>query len=312
MLGRSERTVNRFSLSSYRITIHFLIYRASITCYSQLGIKFISEVCLNDSSNKIDSGTLVGDYKVVKVISQNKSGDACLAVDTQLDKEVILKFISKSHSTKDVKPLFELSHPNIVSIFETGDFHNQNYLVMDYINGKKLSEFIDEGSVSDEFAIDVAIQLSDALAYVHSENIIHGGITSSNIIIDIEGRPKLTDFGLYAGKKKAKDDLGSIGALLYEMLSGKAPADTINPATIKTDLAGHSEKLVDIIIKLVSNKKDSSYETAEELYNDLVKLPQSKKLSSQKPVDWWNRTVVPAAVIVILIVAFYWLFIMKE
>ncbi|MFH2048784.1 MAG: hypothetical protein ABIJ12_04995, partial [bacterium] len=87
-----------------------------------------------------------------------------------------------------------------------------------------------------------------------------------------------------------------------------ASGNTYDETILKTDLAGHSEKLTDIIVKLVSNNKADCYNTADELYNDLVSLPQSKKLSSQKPVDWWNRIVVPIAFIILVIVAIYWLF----
>ncbi len=252
----------------------------------------------------ITVGTKVNEYLINEITDSSKTGYACLATDTQLDKRVVLKF----YSSKYPKEQAQLAHPNIIGIIETGQYNNQHYLVLDYIEGKKLTEFIDEGSVSEEFVIDVAIQISDALAYAHSENVIHGNIASSNIIIDPDGRPRLTDFGFYDGKKKIKDDLYSLGALLYEMLTGKSPGDTIDTVTIKAGLDNYSEKIIDIIVKLIGNKKGSGFESAEELYKALVALPQSKKLSSQKPVDWWNRYVVPVAFVVILIMAIYWLF----
>lgn len=265
----------------------------------------------NKHHSDLTPGTVVGDYKIIKILRSDKSGGTCLAADTQLDKNVVIKFIPKNLSIKQVMPAARLSHPNIISILESGEFINRPYIVSDYIKGKRLTEFIEEGSVSEEFVIDIAIQISDSLAYAHSENVIHGSIATSNIIIDFDGRPKLNDFAFYSGKKKKEDDLRDLGALLYEMLTGKSLGDTCDDSALKTSLAGSSEKLVDIIVKLISNSKDSAFESAEELYNVLVRLPQSKNLSSQKPVDWWNRIVVPIAFIILVVVAIYWLIYVK-
>jgi serine/threonine protein kinase len=256
----------------------------------------------------ITVGTKIADYKITKLLTSDKTGNTCLATDTQLDKSVIIKFISPNDILKQVQQSMRLSHPNIISVYETGEYNSQNYLVMEYVIGKPLSEFIEEGSVSTEFTIDVGLQISDALAYAHSESIIHGSIASSNIIIDIDGRPRLSDFGLYNDKKNNQDDLRSLGTLLYEMLTGKSHSGAFSETKLRLDLGDVSDKLTAIILKLLSNNKADCCNTVDELYNDLVSLPQSKKLSSQKPVDWWNRIVVPIAFIILVIAAIYWLF----
>lgn len=262
----------------------------------------------NKNHSDLTPGTVVGSYKIVKILNSDKTGDTCLANDTQLDKSVVIKFISPNNPLKQVQHSMRLSHPNIISVYETGEYKNQNYLVMEYVIGKPLSEFIEEGSVSTEFTIDVGLQISDALAYAHSESVIHGNIASSNIIIDIDGRPRLSDFGLYSDKKNNQDDLCSLGTLLYEMLTGKSHSGAFSETKLRSDLGDVPDKLTTIILKLLSKNKTDNYNAADELYNDLVSLPQSKKLSSQKPVDWWNRIVVPIAFIILVIVAIYWLF----
>jgi len=263
----------------------------------------------NNHSALFKSGTKIGDYKITKIIGSDKTGETCMAVDTQLDKKVIIKLIPSKQSIKQASLAMKLSHPNIVSLNETGQYQNRDYLVMEYVNGKLLSEFIDEGSVSNDFAIDVAIQISNALAYAHSEDVYHGGLTSSNILIDTDGHPRLTDFGLNDGKKDSRADLFTLGVVQYEMLTGKKFSKTnTNPELLINDLQGLPEKYRNIIVKLLEKKNDNNYQDADDLLADLMNIPESKKLTGKKPVDWWNRFVVPIAFIIILIMAIYWLF----
>lgn len=253
-------------------------------------------------------GTKVANYKIIKLLDSDKTGTVYIANDTQLDKKVILQLTPSKQTIEQAKSAARLSHPNIISIHETGEYKNQYYLVMDYVDGKPLNEFIEESSVSIDFAIDVGIQICDALAYSHSENVICGNINSSDIIIDADGHPRLSGFGVYDGKKDIHSDLLSLGVVLYEMLIGKkSPCDIYDEATIKTGLARQPEKLVVIIEKLL-NKKTDGYKTADELLADLMSLPESKKITGPKPVDWWNRYIVPVAFAIILIMAIYWLF----
>lgn len=152
-----------------------------------------------------------------------------------------------------------LSHPNIVSIYDVGEQEGMHYIVMEYVNGKTLKEFIKEtGRVSTKDAVTIAIQVLRALDHAHKKGIVHRDIKPQNILIDENGIVKVTDFGIaravstgtiintnltigsvhYFSPEQARggyvdnrSDLYSLGVVLYEMVTGVLPfdGDTLYP-----------------------------------------------------------------------------------
>lgn len=169
------------------------------------------------------------------------------------DEEFIRRFRQEARSAAS------LSHPNIVSVFDVGREDGIHYLVMEYVEGRNLKSLIKEGKISISSALQIAYSICDALEHAHRRGIIHRDVKPHNILITPEGRAKLTDFGIaraissgtisatkalvgsvqYISPEQARgepadarSDIYSLGAVLYEMLTGKPPFLGENPVAV--------------------------------------------------------------------------------
>ncbi|MBE7016416.1 MAG: PASTA domain-containing protein, partial [Ruminococcaceae bacterium] len=173
------------------------------------------------------------------------------------DAEVIKRFNTESRAAA------RLSHPNIVQVFDVGDSHGLDYIVMELVDGVPLSECIqNNGPFSWEKACEYALQIASALSCAHANHVIHRDIKPHNILVGKDGIVKVADFGIaqattnetmVAGKGNMggmgsirysspeqvrggftdeQSDLYSLGVVLYEMLTGKVPFDGDNPVSI--------------------------------------------------------------------------------
>jgi eukaryotic-like serine/threonine-protein kinase len=202
-----------------------------------------------------------------------------------------------------------LSHPNIVSIFDVGHDENTHYIVMEYIDGITLKEYITQmGALPWREAINIAIQICSAIEQAHKNHIIHRDIKPHNILITKEGIAKVTDFGIaravtsatitmvgstigsvhYFSPEQArgaftdeKSDLYSLGITIYEMVTGKVPFDGESPVAVA--LKHIQEKAVrpadvnpaipkgvnDLIVKAIKKDQNLRYPNASEMLSDL-------------------------------------------
>ncbi|RME80010.1 MAG: serine/threonine protein kinase, partial [Planctomycetota bacterium] len=214
----------------------------------------------------------IGRYKILSMIGQGGMGEIYLAYDPHLDRKVAIKILKiknlPRHHYKaqrflqEAKTSAKLRHPNIVSVYDLGCEKDQNFLVMDYIEGMTLKKYLISRHLSLKERIQLILPICDALSYAHKMKIIHRDIKPSNIMVDQEGKVFLMDFGLgkevtssagitqagvtigtpmYMAPEQAKgylhevdhrSDLYSLGAVIYEMVTDHKPFQGKTPTAI--------------------------------------------------------------------------------
>ena len=198
--------------------------------------------------------------KLLKFIGGGGMSRVYLAHDIILDRDVAIKVLNYDFSNEEeLKRRFmrealsatSLTHPHIVDIFDVGEDGDIHYLVMEYIEGQTLKEFIvSNGPLTPEQALPIMRQLVSAISNAHYNGIVHRDIKPQNILMDHDGNVKITDFGIamalsatahtktnsvlgtvhYLSPEQArggmatkKSDIYSVGIVFYELLTGKLP-----------------------------------------------------------------------------------------
>ncbi len=159
----------------------------------------------DNSMMHIGEGTRFSHYEIRTQLGAGGLGEVYLAEDLKLRRSVAIKFIARH---KEISPAAEkrflrearaasqLNHPNIVTIYEAGETDNHAYIVMEYVEGRSLRELLLACELTPQTTIDIALQISDALAEAHSHNLIHRDIKPENILLTSRERVKVLDFGL--------------------------------------------------------------------------------------------------------------------
>ena len=153
----------------------------------------------------LEKDTNIAHYKILFRIGKGGMGEVYLAQDTKLDRRVAIKFLSEEFSedeeklsrfVQEAKAASALNHPNILTVYEIGEFEGASFIVTEHIEGKTLSSILDRDPPDIHKALDYAIQITSALAAAHDTGIIHRDIKASNVMIRKDGIAKLLDFGL--------------------------------------------------------------------------------------------------------------------
>ncbi|MGH3087032.1 MAG: protein kinase domain-containing protein, partial [Rubrobacteraceae bacterium] len=211
-------------------------------------------------------------YRVIETVGSGGMADVCLARDTVLDRDVALKLMAP-HCAGDVqfverfkreaRSAAALSHPNIVPVYDQGCAGSgEYYIAMEYLPGGTLKEIIEErGRLDPRTAVEVAMEVAEALEEAHEQGIVHRDIKPQNVLVTERGDVKVADFGIarpassntlsrtgtvlgtasYMSPEQAmgeratpKSDLYSLGIVLYEMLTGEPPFVADNPISVST------------------------------------------------------------------------------
>src|SRR5436309_1928731 len=150
-------------------------------------------------------GTVVGRYEVSSLIGSGGMGDVYLASDTQLGRRVALKILpekftaSKSHLRRfeqEARATSSLNHPNILTIYEIGQFESTYFIAAEFVQGEMVRQAITRRRLTLSRAIDIATQVCSGLAAAHAAGVIHRDIKPENIMVREDGYVKLLDFGL--------------------------------------------------------------------------------------------------------------------
>jgi non-specific serine/threonine protein kinase len=150
-------------------------------------------------------GQQIHHYLIEEALGAGGMGEVYRAADTRLGRSVALKFLPASYQydlerrerfLKEARAASALSSPNVASIFDIGEYEGADFIVMEYVEGELLSRRVERGPVAINEAIDISMQIADALGEAHAHGIIHRDIKSSNLIITDRGLVKILDFGL--------------------------------------------------------------------------------------------------------------------
>src|SRR4051794_29059332 len=203
---------------------------------------------------------LSGRYKLEAKLGSGGMSTVYLARDTTLDRSVAVKVMHREMSEQadqlerfrqEARAVAKLSHPNVVAVIDAGEDGGHPYIVFEYVEGETLKQRIARvGALDPQEALAYAIEIARGLTVAHARKMIHRDIKPQNVLIDAEGRAKLTDFGIsrqleqdgmtatgrvlgttdYVSPEQAmgqpvdqRSDIYSLGVVLYEMLAGQVP-----------------------------------------------------------------------------------------
>ena len=171
------------------------------------------------------SDTLIGSvfdgrYRIERKLGAGGMADVYLAEDQELGRRVAIKILNDRHANDDqfverfrreAKNAAALSHPNIVSIYDRGEADGTYYIAMEYIDGRTLKELVvTRGPAPLTVAVEYARQILSALRFAHRNGIVHRDIKPHNVLVDADGRVKVTDFGIARAGTSQMTEAGSI------------------------------------------------------------------------------------------------------
>jgi eukaryotic-like serine/threonine-protein kinase len=220
-------------------------------------------------SERLAAQTIVdGRYRVVDRIGSGGMADVYCAEDLQLGRNVALKVLHGRFAEdaefverfrREARNAAGLQHQHVVSIYDRGEWDGRYYIAMEFLDGRSLKSVVEqEGPLDPERAIDITVQILRAARFAHRRGIVHRDLKPHNVIVDDEGRAKVTDFGIaragasdmtqtgsimgtaqYLSPEQAqgqatdpRSDLYSVGVTLYELLTGRVPFDGESAVTI--------------------------------------------------------------------------------
>jgi len=280
----------------------------------------------------LSAGTRLGPYEILVVIGTGGMGEVYKARDPRLDRMVAIKVsIEKfsERSEREARAVAALNHPHICQIYDIGP----NYLVMEYIEGAQI-----KGPLPLDEALRYAAQICDALEAAHKKGIVHRDLKPANILVARSGA-KLVDFGLALVDKpargeetitdaltnpgtilgtfqymspeqlEAKDadarsDIFSLGAVLYEMLTGRKAFEARSQASViaaimekdPPPVSSHQPSIppgIDYVVKTcLAKDPEDRWQTAREVKRELLRaVGQSHALSVSKQARWLQYAV---------------------
>jgi beta-lactam-binding protein with PASTA domain len=270
-----------------------------------------------------------GRYRIIRKLGAGGMANVYLAEDQELGRRVAIKILDDRHAADDsfierfrreAKNAAGLSHPNIVSIYDRGEAEGTYYIAMEYLAGRSLKELIvSRGPTPIRIAIDYTRQMLAALGFAHRHGIVHRDIKPHNVVVDSDGRLKVTDFGIarsgasqmtevgsiigtaqYLSPEQARgspvdqrSDVYSVGIVLYEMLTGAVPFTGDTPLEIAmkhlSEVPVPPSEIRDdvpddldlVVLRALAKDPDDRYQTAEEMDADLARIQRGLSVSSE-------------------------------
>lgn len=274
----------------------------------------------------------VGHFVLLESIGEGSSGKVWKATDPRLQRTVAIKIPRAVRLSENALNRFlregraaaQLSHSGIVPVYEVGSEGDSVYIVSAYVSGRNLRDWLRGSRPTSREAATLCAQLADALDHAHERGVIHRDLKPSNIILDDERKPHITDFGLakcandqsdmtlegelvgtpaYMSPEQARGNAGSadrrtdvyaLGAVMYEMLTGRPPfdfqagsiiqqvidEDPVPPRRLQRSIPRDLET---ICLKAMSKSPDDRYWSAQEMAVDLRRLLDGRPIVARPP-----------------------------
>lgn len=268
------------------------------------------------------NGTTIlnGRYEIIRPIGYGGMAEVFLAHDQLLDRDVAVKMLRDQFLSdkellqqfqREAKSAARLVHPYIINIYDVVSDGSSQYIVMEYVDGVTLKEYMQEHKLGLNTVLEIGVRLADALEHAHSHNVIHCDIKPQNILLEKNLNPKIADFGIAkmvtnqtmvyskavmgsvhyispeqasGGKITACSDVYSLGIVLFEMLTGKVPYTGNTAVAVAMmhvekpvpKLADYMENvpegLQQIIDKALAKRCEDRYANAGQLRRDLLNI----------------------------------------
>ncbi len=269
------------------------------------------------SEPEVAPGNTFGRYEVLSSIGAGGMGHVYLARDVELKRQVALKVLPLRFTLdeecilrfrREARAASALNHPNIVTVYDVGANGQTWYIATEFVEGKTLRNWIEEGDLETGKALDVALQCARALAAAHRADIVHRDVKPENILVRRDGVVKIVDFGLarnieepseagndtrvgtvmgtprYMSPEQARGerldartDIFSLGAVLYEMVTGQPAFPGASTAEMFAAVLAYEPKktsggLDNILHKALAKVRDERYRTMDEFAADLQRF----------------------------------------
>jgi len=282
----------------------------------------------------LSKGQKINDrYEIVKSIGEGGMANVYLADDKILERKVAVKVLRGDLSADDkfirrfereAQSVSNLSHQNIVEVYDVGVEDGEHYIVMEYIEGKTLKQLLKKReSLTLTEVIDIMTQLTDGIAHAHESYIIHRDIKPQNIMIEDNGLIKITDFGIamalnatqltqtnsvmgsvhYLPPEQAsgkgatvKSDIYSLGILMYELLTGNVPFKGDNAVeialkhmkdkipSIRKQNPAIPQSVENILLKATAKNPRNRYDSTKDMHEDFVHCLEEEHANDKKIV----------------------------